>query len=92
MEILATSPEVTRQFASAIRVGDRRWNIRMKNDIEVKLPEDDAAAALAKLAKMDAEEKLLARDIKVIDLRVPDKVFIKLSPTLTAPATDAKEI
>jgi len=92
MQILATSPELTSEFASAIRVGDRRWNIRLKGDIEVKLPELEAGAALARLAAMDKEEHLLKRDIKVIDLRVPDRVFIKLAPDVIAPpATGAKE-
>lgn len=92
MEILKNAPEITQQFASAIRVGDRRWNIRLKDNIELKLPEQDAASALLKLASMSKEQKLLERDITVIDLRLPDRVFIKLSPHHAAPSViDAKE-
>jgi len=92
MKILGSSPQLARQFASAIRVGDRRWNLRLHGDIEVKLPEDGAVDALSRLAVMDKEEQLLKRDIKVIDLRVPDRVFIKLSPDLiNPPHTGAKE-
>ena len=93
MQILASSPDISKEFASAIRVGDRRWNIRLQGDIEVKLPEEGAAAALAKLVGMDKDEQLLKRAIKVIDLRVPDRVFIKLSPDLVKPAAiGTKEI
>jgi cell division protein FtsQ len=95
MGILGGSPEIARQFASAIRVGDRRWNIRLHGDVELKLPEDNAASALARLEGMDKEDNILERDIKVIDLRVPDRVFIKLSPAIGAPAanaTNAKDI
>ena len=93
MKILAASPDLSKEFASAIRVGNRRWNIRLQDNIELKLPEEGAAVALAKLAQMDKDEQLLGRDIKVIDLRVPDRVFIKLSPDLfKPPATGAKEI
>jgi len=93
MNILAASPEITNQFASAIRVGDRRWNIRLHGDIELKLPEQNAGPALAKLMEMDKQDQLLKRDIKVIDLRAPDKIFIKLSPDLISPpkTTGAKE-
>lgn len=92
MKILSSSPDLSKTFASAIRVGDRRWNIRLQGDIEVKLPEEGAEAALAKLVSMDKDEQLLKRDIKVIDLRVPDRVFIKLSPELMKPpAVGAKE-
>lgn len=92
MNILASAPGLEKEFSSAIRVADRRWNIRLNNDVEVKLPEADAPAALARLVKINQEEELLKRDIKVIDLRVPDRVFIKLSPELIAPNhTGAKE-
>ncbi len=94
MGILAASQDLSKQFASAIRVGNRRWNIRLQDNVELKLPEEGAADALAKLAQMDKDEQLLGRDIKVIDLRVPDRVFIKLSPELVKPTatTGAKEI
>ena len=92
MEILRSVPQVAQQFASAIRVGDRRWNIRLKDNIEVRLPEEGAADALAKLVRMSDEEQLLKRDITVIDLRLPDRMFIKRAPQPVAPASGAKEI
>lgn len=92
MHILESSPELAKQFSSAIRIGDRRWNLRLQGDIEVKLPEENAEAALSRLAAMDKDEQVLKRDIKVIDLRVPDRVFIKLAPELfSQPSMDAKE-
>lgn len=92
MEILKNAPEIAQQYASAIRVGDRRWNIRLKGNIELKLPEEDAANALLKLVSMNKEQQILERDITVIDMRIPDRVFIKLSPHHTAPSVvDAKE-
>lgn len=92
MDIFARSPEMMQEFASAIRVGDRRWNIRLQSDIEIKLPEVGAGDALGRLATLDKNEQLLQRTIKVIDLRVPDRVFIKLSPEIFTPsAVGAKE-
>lgn len=94
MDILKASPEFAKQFASAIRVGDRRWNIRLKNDIEVKLPEENAASAWQKLAAADEAQELLKRDVLMIDLRIDDRMFIKLSPDALqapAPANGAKE-
>jgi cell division protein FtsQ len=91
MNILASEPELAKDFASAIRVGDRRWNIRLKNELEIKLPEEAPETAWRKLAKLQEDEKILERDVKVIDLRVPDRTFMKLSPTLMAPSANAKE-
>lgn len=80
MEILEQAPELAGRFSSAIRVGERRWNIRLEGDIEVKLPESAPADAWKKLAKLQAKEQLLDRDVKVIDLRIEDRLFIKLTP------------
>ena len=43
------------------------------------LPEKDADQALATLADLDREKKLLSRDITAIDLRLPDRVTVRLS-------------
>lgn len=93
MQLLKKNPDIAKEFVSAIRVGDRRWNIRLKGDIELKLPEYDAAEALARLAKASKEQQLLARDVMVIDMRLPDRFFIKLAPNEPVVSTaGAKDI
>jgi cell division protein FtsQ len=64
---------------AAILVGERRWNLRLKNGIEVLLPEVAAGAALDKLVALDAEKNLITRDLVLIDLRLPDRVTVRLS-------------
>ena len=82
--LLAAQPDLARRFSAAIRVGDRRWNIRINNRenevIEVKLPEDNLMDAWKKLAELQESEQVLDRDIKEIDLRLQGRMFIKLSP------------
>jgi cell division protein FtsQ len=71
---------------AAVRVGERRWNLRLANGVEVRLPEEGAEAALAELVRLDAKDNVLARDIKAIDLRFPDRFIVKLpqgSPLIT---------
>ena len=50
----------------------------MDNGINVRLPETDAFIAWHRLAKYEAQHKLLARDIGSIDLRLPDRVVVKV--------------
>jgi cell division protein FtsQ len=64
---------------ASILVGERRWNLRLKNGIEVLLPEVAAGAALDKLVALDAEKNLITRDLVLIDLRLPDRVTVRLS-------------
>ncbi len=75
--LLAYEPAMARQLRAAVWVGQRRWNLILKNDVEIWLPEEDAVAALQRLAKLDAEDKLLSREFGVVDLRLPDKLYLR---------------
>lgn len=74
---LMKEPELFMLVSSVIRVGDRRWNVRFKNGMEIKLPEKKADAAWRYLGKLSREKAILKRDIESVDLRLPDRVFIK---------------
>ena len=77
MEVL---PELRARAKAYVRVGDRRWNLRLENGLAIELPEDDPVAALAEVARMDREEGLLSRDIASVDMRLEDRMVIKLTP------------
>lgn len=92
MELLAAEPDLTKDFAAALRMGDRRWNIRLSNGTEILLPENDALAAWKKLAELQASQKLLDRAVKIVDLRVEGRLFITVAPAdMPRRATGAKE-
>jgi cell division protein FtsQ len=61
-----------------VRVGDRRWNLALDNDITVALPAENMDAALADLMKLDREFALLSRDVTMIDLRFADRWIIRV--------------
>jgi cell division protein FtsQ len=63
-------------FALAIRQG---WNLRLKDGLDVRLPERDVGNALAALSKLDKEERLFSRDIVAVDMRLPDRLTVQLS-------------
>lgn len=86
--LLSEVPVIGRRVRAAVWVGQRRWNLTLDNMVEVKLPEDDAASALKKLAELDAKQQLLSRDIKSVDLRLPDKLVLQLNPQPEPPAAD----
>ena len=78
MAMLSEHPALMAHVKAAVRSGGRRWNLRMDNGIDVRLPETDAFIAWDRLAKYEAQHKLLARDIGSIDLRLPDRVVVKV--------------
>jgi cell division protein FtsQ len=79
LALLDRYPAIQSKVRASILVGERRWNLRMKNGLDVRLPEVDAASALDRLVALDRDVKLLSRDILAIDLRLPDRVMVRLS-------------
>lgn len=88
--MLATEPDLASHVAAAVRVGDRRWNLRLDNGIDVKLPEQDAEGAWHRLAALDRSENLLERVIAAVDLRLPDRLVVRLPPEPAKPAPPKK--
>ncbi len=75
--LLAYEPAIAKVLRAAVWVGQRRWNLVLNNDTEIWLPEEDAVAALQRMAKLEASDKLLSREFGVVDLRLPDKLYLR---------------
>ena len=59
-----------------VRVGGRRWDLRLKNGITVRLPDEDLGSALQRLATLDQQHQLLSRDVEIVDLRLRDRLVV----------------
>jgi cell division protein FtsQ len=79
LALLARYPQVRAATKAAIFVGERRWNLRLKDGLDIRLPENDVGNALAALSKLDKDEKLFSRDIVAVDMRLPDRLTVQLS-------------
>lgn len=79
-DLLATERELASRVEAAVRIGNRRWNLRLDSGVEIELPEADPASAWHHLAELDRSYHLLERNIQKVDLRVPDRLGICLVP------------
>jgi len=77
LKTLKTQPQLMTRVKAAVWIGGRRWNVRLDNGIDVRLPEDNAAGAWARLAEYQRLHKVLARDVRVLDLRFPDRLIVR---------------
>src|SRR5690606_4168766 len=75
--MLSGEPELARHVVAAIRVGGRRWDVKLRQGIRIELPEAEPYRAWRRLARMEAQHQLLARDIKTIDMRLPDRLIVE---------------
>jgi cell division protein FtsQ len=79
LNLLAQYPQVRTAVKAIVFVGERRWNLRLADGVDVRLPEHDVEKALATLTKLDREDSLFSRDITAIDMRLPDRLTVRLS-------------
>ncbi len=79
LAILDHYSNIRSALRASILVAERRWNLQLQNGIEVRLPETNIENALHRLVALDRSKKLLSRDITVVDLRLPDRVTVRLS-------------
>src|ERR1700692_571237 len=79
LALLARYPQVRSVTKAAIFVGERRWNLRLKDGLDIRAPENDVGNALPALSKLDKEDRLFSRDIVAVDMRLPDRLTVQLS-------------
>ncbi len=77
--LLEKNPEIKARVEAMIRVGERRWNLRLQNGVEIRLPEQDIEKAWAALLALQQEKRVLDREVKWIDLRDKDRVYVQPS-------------
>ena len=80
LKILRSEPDLSILVKAAVWVSDRRWNLRMKGDIDVRLPELNPAAAWTRLAEYEKVHQVLERDVQLLDLRIPDRLIVRKTP------------
>jgi cell division protein FtsQ len=92
LDALTARPGLQSRVIAAVRVGERRWNLRLNTGADVLLPEGHEAAALDRLQQLQQDHALLDRPMQVIDLRLPDRLVVRPKPEVaqtptTQPAT-----
>lgn len=92
LAIMDRHPQLQELVHAYVLVAERRWNLRLKSGIDVRLPEADAEKAIETLIALDRDNKLLTRDIASIDLRNADRVAVRLSDEAAAARAEAIKV
>ncbi len=82
LDALRSHPELYKRVKAMTFFNQRRWNLRMNNNIDVLLPEADMPKALERLQRAQDDGRLLDKDISAVDLRLKDRLII--TPTKAA--------
>jgi cell division protein FtsQ len=84
LDALRERPSLAEKVVASVRVGDRRWNLRMTNGTDVMLPEGHEVVALDRLIQLQQQHDVLDRPLAAIDMRLPDRLVFR-------PKIEAKE-
>jgi cell division protein FtsQ len=76
LNMLNRQPAIAHLVEASVLVAERRWSLHLKSGIEVR--------ALQTLAELNRIKKLLSRDIITVDLRLADRVTVRLSDAAAA--------
>lgn len=76
--LLDAAGDLRPRIEAGIFVARRRWTLKLKNGVEIALPEKDAGAAVAELARLERDYRVLDKDIVALDLRIPGRLIATL--------------
>jgi cell division protein FtsQ len=79
LALFAEAAPLAARIRGLVRMGERRWDLVLDRDQVLRLPEDAAREALAKVVALHAREDLLGRDLTVVDLRDPRRPTLRLT-------------
>jgi cell division protein FtsQ len=74
---LKTEPELFSEVWAISFRSERRWDVFLKNGMEIRLPESDPILAWSRLAVIDRKKAITSRDLAVIDLRMPKQLIVE---------------
>lgn len=83
IQALSVYPHLRDKVSSLTHQHGRRWDMRLFNKMDVKLPEEHLEKALAKLQELEEEHDFSRGEIMMIDMRFPDKLVLRLTPEAT---------
>jgi cell division protein FtsQ len=84
LKIIEAAGDLRKRIRAGIFVGQRRWDLKLNSGLDIRLPENEPDVALARLARLARESRLLDKDIVSIDLRVPGRAYVRLTEEAAA--------
>lgn len=88
LSLLESAGPLKARIRAGTLVSGRRWTLKTDNGIDVRLPEQGVAEALARLIRLEREQKILEKDVIAVDLRMPDRVVVRLTEEAAAARLD----
>lgn len=90
-KIVAAAGDLKPHIRAGVLVTHRRWNVKLTSGVDVKLPETAPEEAIAALAQLAREQRIIEKDVISIDMRVPGRLVARLSEDAAAARAEARK-
>ncbi|MDZ4775663.1 MAG: cell division protein FtsQ/DivIB [Alphaproteobacteria bacterium] len=91
LHALEELPLTRARLAAFVRVGERRWNLNLKNGLVVMLPEEDPVGAMARLENLQTQYRVMDGAYIRLDLREPGRLIAQPRPPVVATTAAPRE-
>ncbi|WP_336487821.1 cell division protein FtsQ/DivIB [Methylobacterium nigriterrae] len=88
--LIAAAGTLGERIRAGTYVSGRRWTLKL-DGVDIRLPETNPAEALARLVRIERESRVLEKDIIAVDLRMPDRVVVRLTEEAAAARAEAQK-
>jgi cell division protein FtsQ len=79
LALIAAAEPVKDRLRGLLRVGERRWDVILDRDQRILLPEAAGVQALEQVLALNQARDLLARNVTVVDMRLPHRPTLRLA-------------
>ena len=90
LDLIAASGPLGERVKAGTYVSGRRWTLKL-DGVDIRLPEAEPVVALARLVVLEQRNRLLEKDIIAVDLRMPDRVVLRLTEEAAAARAEAQK-
>ena len=79
LDMIAPFPEIAKRARAGVLVSETRWTVVLDSGMQLLLPGDDPAGALAAVVALDQAQSVLSREIAALDLRQSGQTIVRLT-------------
>ncbi len=80
LALLQAASPVKARIRGLVRIGERRWDLILDRNQRIMLPENGAVSALEQAMALEQAQDVMARDISVLDMRIPSRPTVRMTP------------
>jgi cell division protein FtsQ len=84
LQLFAAAAPIAPRVRGLVRMGERRWDMVLDNDLRVLLPTGHPVQALERVIALQQAQEMLDRDVAVVDMRLGDRPTLRLNPVAAA--------